>query len=221
MDSAEQPGKKPKKLKKEKKAKKADKALRKAEKHAEAMRLLAGEVHGELRGASRPSAHATEAALRRDVVKGWAAVARAWGMAPACAACHAYLLGAEVPVTTDDAMAALGISRGSAHTHLTGLVRDGFAQTAAVEGSRRRGFVAVRDVEAFVRATVHWRRRVQWEPLEVLDRVVRSRAAEGELEQGTEHLVRTVRDVVAAARQADAVLLHLFGPPEAGRTPPR
>jgi DNA-binding transcriptional regulator GbsR (MarR family) len=214
MELNEQPDKKAKKPKKEKKAKKA---LRKAEKHAESVRQLADGVQAEPVRGRRASAHATEVALRRDLVKGWAAAARAWGMAPACAAVHAYLLGSEGPVTTDDAMGALGISRGSAHTHLTGLVRDGFARHEAVAGSRRRGFVAVRDVDALVRATVHWRRRVQWRPLEELDRVARSPAAEGELGAGTAEMLGSVREVVRAARQADAVLLHLFGPPQAGR----
>jgi|GEM_PF-2801128 len=214
METNDQRAIKPKKPKKEKKAKKA---LRKAEKQADSVRILAEVAPLEPPRGRKAKSHATEAALRRDLTKGWAAAARAWGMAPACAAVHALLLGAEGPMTTDDAMAALGISRGSAHTHLTGLVRDGFARTEAVAGTRRRGFVAVRDVEELVRATVHWRRRVQWGPIEELDRVARSPAAEGGLGPGTEELLGAVREVVRAARQADAVLLHLFGPPQAGR----
>lgn len=214
MESNDQPEKKAKKPKKEKKAKKA---LRKAEKQADSVRVLAEEVQVQPKRERKAKAHATEAGLRRDLMKGWAHAARAWGMAPACASVHALLLGAEGPVTTDDAMAALGISRGSAHTHLTGLVRDGFARTEAVAGTRRRGFVAVREVDALVRATVHWRRRVQWGPIEELDRVARSPAAEGGLGPGTGDLLGAVREVVRAARHADAVLLHLFGPPEAER----
>ena len=216
MEPLDSQDKKPKKPKKDKKGKKAEKALRKAEKHAEAVRSLVEEVPGVSGKPKRASNHTTEAALQRDLVRGWTATARAWGMAPVCAEVHAHLLCAEGPVTTDDAMEALGISRGSAHTHLTGLVRDGFAKVVAVEGSRRRGFVAVRDEAELVRAAVRWRLRVEWGPLEAVDRVARSPAAAGELGAGTARMVETVREVAGAARRAEAVLLHLFGPPEAG-----
>jgi DNA-binding MarR family transcriptional regulator len=216
MEPLDSQDKKPKKSKKDKKGKKAEKALRKVEKQADAVRSLVEEAPRGSGKSKRTSNHTTEAALRRDLVRGWAAAARAWGMAPACAEVHAHLLIAEGPVTTDDAMGALGISRGSAHTHLTGLVRDGFAQVVAVEGSRRRGFVAVRDEAELVRAAVLWRLRVEWGPLEALDRVARSPAAGGELGAGTARMVETVREVAGAARRAEAVLLHLFGPPEAG-----
>jgi hypothetical protein len=76
--------------------------------------------------------------------------------------------------------------------------------------------VAVRDEAELVRAAVRWRLRVEWGPLEAVDRVARSPAAGGELGAGTARMVETVREVAGAARRAEAVLLHLFGPPEAG-----
>ena len=59
---------------------------------------------------------------------------------------HALLMTAPQPMTTDDVMEDLEISRGNAHTNLKELVAWGLIRSVVKKGERREFFEAEKDV---------------------------------------------------------------------------
>jgi len=92
---------------------------------------------------------ATAAELRaaRDrFIAQWGAMGTAWGINRTMAQIHALLLTATVPLTTDDIMESLIISRGNANTNQRDLIGWGLIRVVLRKGDRKEYFEAEKDV---------------------------------------------------------------------------
>jgi len=83
---------------------------------------------------------------REEFVTQWGAIGTQWGINRTMAQIHALLMTASDPVSTDEVMAALEISRGNAHTNLKELVAWGLVRVVAKKGDRKDFFEAEKDV---------------------------------------------------------------------------
>ncbi len=83
---------------------------------------------------------------RDEFVAQWGAVGTQWGINRTMAQIHALLMTAPEPLTTDEVMAQLEISRGNAHSNLKELVAWGLIRVVVKKGERREFFEAEKDV---------------------------------------------------------------------------
>ncbi|HEV7403120.1 MAG TPA: transcriptional regulator [Chthoniobacteraceae bacterium] len=85
-------------------------------------------------------------AARDEFVTQWGAIGSAWGINRTMAQIHALLITVPNPMTTDEIMADLKISRGNAHGNLRELVSWGLVRSVVRKGERKEYFEAEKDV---------------------------------------------------------------------------
>ncbi|MCA9652274.1 MAG: transcriptional regulator [Myxococcales bacterium] len=108
-------------------------------------------------------AHAL-ADARLEFVTQWGVLGSAWGISRTMAMLHALLITSQVPLSTDEAMEALTISRGNANTNLRELVSWGLVRKVVQPGERRDYFEAEKDVWKIFCTVVRERKRREVDP---------------------------------------------------------
>jgi DNA-binding transcriptional regulator GbsR (MarR family) len=101
---------------------------------------------------------------RDEFVAQWGALGTQWGINRTMAQIHALLMTAPQPMTTDDVMEDLEISRGNAHTNLKELVAWGLIRVVVKKGERREFFEAEKDVWSIFTIVARERKRREIEP---------------------------------------------------------
>ena len=118
---------------------------------------------------------------RDEFVAQWGALGSQWGINRTMAQIHALLMTALEPMSTDEVMADLQISRGNAHTNLKELVAWGLVRVVVKKGERREFFEAEKDVWRIFTIVTRERKKREIDPaLGVLNR-----CAEGTREMST------------------------------------
>ncbi len=79
-------------------------------------------------------------------VQTWGDMASRWGINKTMARVHALLMASDAALSTDEVMAALGISRGNANMNLRALLDWGLIRRVTVGGERREYFQSEKDV---------------------------------------------------------------------------
>ncbi|MGD7652855.1 MAG: GbsR/MarR family transcriptional regulator [Verrucomicrobiales bacterium] len=109
--------------------------------------------------------------LRDDFIGQWGAMGSQWGISRTMAQIHALLMTSTRPLSTDEVMDELAISRGNAHTNLKELVAWGLVRIVVRKGERREFFEAEKDVWQIFITVARERKRREIEPaLSVLRR---------------------------------------------------
>lgn len=101
---------------------------------------------------------------RDEFVSQWGAMGSQWGINRTMAQIHALLMTAPEPVSTDEVMAELQISRGNAHTNLKELVTWGLVRIIVKKGERREFFEAEKDVWQIFTIVTRERKKREIEP---------------------------------------------------------
>lgn len=108
---------------------------------------------------------------RDEFVSQWGALGTQWGINRTMAQIHALLMTVPDPLTTDDVMVELQISRGNAHTNLKELVAWALVRTIVKKGERREYFEAEKDVWQIFTTIARERKRRELDPaLTILER---------------------------------------------------
>jgi len=109
--------------------------------------------------------------VREDFIAQWGVMGTQWGINRTMAQVHALLMTAVEPMSTDEVMETLDISRGNAHTNLKELVNWGLLRIITKKGERREFFEAEKDVWEMFRLIMRERKRRELDPaLAVLTR---------------------------------------------------
>ncbi|HEY5893049.1 MAG TPA: transcriptional regulator [Chthoniobacterales bacterium] len=110
---------------------------------------------------------------RDEFVAQWGAIGNAWGINRTMAQIHALLITAPAPMSTDEVMDDLKISRGNANGNLRELVSWGLIRSVLRRGDRKEYFEAEKDVWKMFCAITRERRRREVSPaIDVLRNVV-------------------------------------------------
>lgn len=88
----------------------------------------------------------TLAELRNEFVRSWGEMGTYWGINRTMAQIHALLMVSTRPLSTDDVMRELKISRGNASMNLRELISWGLARRQVEIGDRREYFISVSGV---------------------------------------------------------------------------
>ncbi|MCE9611719.1 MAG: transcriptional regulator [Chthoniobacter sp.] len=112
-----------------------------------------------------PTAEGLQLDVARDeFVTQWGSIGSAWGINRTMAQIHALLIITSGPLTTDEVMEELKISRGNAHTNLRELVGWGLVRSVIRKGERKEYFEAEKDVWKMFCIIVRERKRREIRP---------------------------------------------------------
>lgn len=141
---------------------------------------------------------------REEFINQWGVLGSAWGINRTMAQIHALLLATTEPMSTDQIMAELQISRGNAHANIRDLIGWNLVRSVIRKGERKEFFAAEKDVWKIACTIARERKRRETEPaLEVLEscaeatRTLKSADAKAFHKQMTE-----LRDFVSLANRA-------------------
>lgn len=101
---------------------------------------------------------------RDEFVAQWGALGTQWGINRTMAQIHALLMTAPQPLSTDEVMEELQISRGNAHMNLKELVAWGLVRIVVRKGDRREYFEAEKDVWTIFTIVARERKRREIDP---------------------------------------------------------
>jgi DNA-binding transcriptional regulator GbsR (MarR family) len=111
------------------------------------------EIHTELRAA------------RREFVDLWGQMAEHWGINRTMAQIHALLMISPGPITADQIMDELQISRGNVSMNLRDLINWGIVRRTSVAGDRRDFFVTEADIWTMFQEIIRERKKRELDPL--------------------------------------------------------
>ncbi|MEM1085379.1 MAG: MarR family transcriptional regulator [Verrucomicrobiota bacterium] len=145
---------------------------------------------------------------REQFVGQWGALGTQWGINRTMAQIHALLMTVPEPLSTDDVMDRLEVSRGNAHTNLKELVAWGLIRSVVRKGERREYFEAEKDVWEIFTTVAKERKRREIEPaISVLrDCAEQSSEMEGEEGKAFHEQMRQLEEFVGfASTMADKI----------------
>lgn len=143
--------------------------------------------------------------MRDDFIAQWGAMGGAWGINRTMAQIHALLMISPTPLTTDDVMAELSISRGNAHMNLRELIGWGLVRSVIRKGERKEYFEGEKDVWKIFCTVVRERKRREIEPAmtALKDCMARSKDLRAPDAEGFVKQIKALHDFL---EMADAVL---------------
>ena len=142
---------------------------------------------------------------RQQFISSWGAFGTHWGINRTMAQIHALLLISPDPLTQDEMMEELDISRGNTNMNIRELINWGLVERKLVSGERKEYFTAEKDIWKVVRQIVKERKKRELEPmLELLDRL---EAVEGDRrDKQVKAFVETMGGIKKLGRQANKTL---------------
>ena len=142
---------------------------------------------------------------KQQFISSWGAFGTHWGINRTMAQIHALLLITPDPLTQDDIMNELNISRGNTNMNIRELINWGLVERVLLTGERKEYFSAEKDIWKVVKQIVKERKKRELEPmLKLLDQL---EAVEGDKrDKHVKTLVDTVSAIKKLGKQADKTL---------------
>jgi DNA-binding transcriptional regulator GbsR (MarR family) len=140
-------------------------------------------------------------------IQAWGTLGSDWGVNRTMAQVHALLMISPQPLSAEDIMEELKISRGNANMNIRALIDWGLVHKELKPGDRKEYFVAERDMWEVIRKIIIQRKKRELEPvIKVLNEV-------SEVEQPGDEaakFIETVKEIKLFASKADATLDSLI-----------
>lgn len=102
---------------------------------------------------------------KEKFIGAWGTLASGWGINRTMAQVHALLLIAPKPLSTEDIMEEVGISRGNANMNIRALMGMGIVHKRLIPGERKEFFIAEKDLWETAKKIAMDRRRRELEPM--------------------------------------------------------
>ncbi len=140
---------------------------------------------------------------KEKFIESWGKMASDWGINRTMAQVHALLLVAHEPLTADQVMEALSISRGNANMNIRALMDWGLVHKQLRPGERKEYFWAEKDMWTVVRQIIQNRKKKELEPmLRVLEEVSSIQGKGPEVEEFS----KVVNDIKMFSHKANETL---------------
>ena len=138
-------------------------------------------------------------------ISSWGAFRTHWGINRTMAQIHALLLISPDPLTQDDIMEDLNISRGNTNMNIRELINWGLVERVILPGERKEYFTAEKDIWKVVKQIVKERKKRELEPMmQLLDKL---EDVEGDKkDKKVKTFVDTVSSIKRLGLQADKTL---------------
>jgi len=142
---------------------------------------------------------------RQQFISSWGAFGTHWGINRTMAQIHALLLVSPDPLTQDDIMEELNISRGNTNMNIRELINWGLVERVILSGERKEYFTAKKDIWKVVKQIVKERKKRELEPMmQLLDKL---EDVEGDKkDKKVKTFVDTVSSIKRLGLQADKTL---------------
>jgi DNA-binding transcriptional regulator GbsR (MarR family) len=102
---------------------------------------------------------------KEEFIQVWGALGTNWGINKAMAQIHALLLATVHPLTTDEIMEQLQVSRSNANLNIRALLDWGLVYKKSMAGDRKEYFIAEKDIWDVALKIMKERRRKEVEPI--------------------------------------------------------
>jgi DNA-binding transcriptional regulator GbsR (MarR family) len=142
---------------------------------------------------------------RQQFISSWGAFGTHWGINRTMAQIHALLLVSPEPMSQDDMMEELNISRGNTNMNIRELIDWGLVERVLLSGERKEYFSAEKDIWKVVKQIVKERKKRELEPmLRLLDQL---EDVEGDKrDKNVKSFVDTISSIKRLGKQADKTL---------------
>ena len=142
---------------------------------------------------------------KQQFISSWGAFGTHWGINRTMAQIHALLLISPDPLTQDDIMEDLDISRGNTNMNIRELINWRLVERVLLPGERKEYFTAEKDMWKVVKQIVKERKKRELEPmLQLLDKL---EAVDGDKkDKNVKTFVETISSIKKLGRQADKTL---------------
>lgn len=142
---------------------------------------------------------------KQQFISSWGAFGTHWGINRTMAQIHALLLISPDPLTQDDIMEDLNISRGNTNMNIRELINWGLVERVILPGERKEYFTAEKDIWKVVKQIVKERKKRELEPMmQLLDKL---EDVEGDKkDKKVKTFVDTVSGIKRLGLQADKTL---------------
>lgn len=102
---------------------------------------------------------------KEEFIQLWGSLGTNWGINKAMAQIHALLMASENPMTTDEIMEELQISRSNSNLNIRALLDWGLVYKKHVPGDRKEYFIAEKDIWEVAVKIIRERRRREVDPV--------------------------------------------------------
>ena len=142
---------------------------------------------------------------RQQFISSWGAFGTHWGINRTMAQIHALLLISPDPLTQDDLMEELNISRGNANMNIRELINWGLVERIILSGERKEYFVGEKDIWKVITQIVKERKKRELEPMmKLLDQL---EEVEGDKkDKNVKAFIDAVSGIKKLGKQADKTL---------------
>jgi len=142
---------------------------------------------------------------KQQFISSWGAFGTHWGINRTMAQIHALLLVSPDPLTQDDMMEELDISRGNTNMNIRELINWGLVERLILPGERKEYFTAEKDIWKVVKQIVKERKKRELEPM--LQLMGRLEEVDGDKrDKHVKTFVETVSSIKKLGLQADKTL---------------
>lgn len=146
------------------------------------------------------------AEARQQLIQTWGQLSSHWGINRTMGQIHALLMVSPDPMTTDQIISELGISRGNVSMNLRSLIEWGIVHKVYVTGDRKEYFASEKDVWKMTLQIARERKRRELDPVIQSLQSIQQVEPEPGNTKDVEELNRMTSQILDVAMQVDKVL---------------
>lgn len=140
---------------------------------------------------------------KQKYIQAWGSLGSSWGINRTMAQIHALLLISKDPLSTDQIMEELHISRGNTNMNVRALMDWGLADKVLIPGDRKEYFTSDKDIMHLGVQVARERKKRELEPIIKILSEVKDIEGKGE---NVEEFRKVTGDLLTFAQQSEAVL---------------
>lgn len=145
------------------------------------------------------------AEAKMQFISSWGAFATHWGINRTMAQVHALLLVSANPLTQDDVMQQLNISRGNVNMNIRELIDWGLVERVTIPGSRKELFIAEKDIWKVTTIIARERKKRELDPMMKLMEQI-SKVEENAYDPEVKRFVETVSNIRKLGKEAEDMI---------------
>lgn len=143
---------------------------------------------------------------RHKMIQTWGQLSSQWGINKTMGQIHALLMIAPEPMTADDIMQELAVSRGNVSMNLRSLVEWGVVHKVYIAGSRKEHYASEKDVWQVALQIARERKRRELDPVIQSLQSLQVTEEDGARTREIEELTKMTTQILEVAMQIDKVL---------------
>jgi len=145
---------------------------------------------------------------KTEFIQAWGSLGSSWGINRTMSSIHALLMSSGKPLSTEDIMAELQISRGNANMNIRSLIDWGLVKKRFIPGERKEFFEAGKDIWEIARQIASERKKRELSPVvqvigELKDKEDKSDPAFSQLLEDMHDFTTTLTSIVDKFENSD------------------